>query len=88
VGSTHEEVAFEPRILQWQNLPAVQKLGEGAMEQLTDEELEVQPNEASNSIALIVRHLSGNMLFRWTDFMTRKNGAIARLNLPKDAQVS
>jgi len=45
------------------------KLGEGAIAQLNDEELLRQPNEASNSIALIVHHLSGNMLSRWTDFL-------------------
>lgn len=46
------------------------KLGEQAMAQLTDEQVMKKPNEASNSIALIVHHLSGNMLSRWTDFMT------------------
>ncbi len=46
------------------------KLGEGAIDQLTDEEILSQPNEASNSIALIVHHISGNMLSRFTDFLT------------------
>jgi hypothetical protein len=46
------------------------KLGEGAIAQLNDAEVAVQPNNASNSIALIVHHLSGNMLSRWTDFLT------------------
>jgi Protein of unknown function (DUF1572) len=46
------------------------KLGEGAIDQLTDKEVLQQPNEASNSIALIVHHISGNMLSRFTDFMT------------------
>jgi hypothetical protein len=46
------------------------KLGEGAIAQLTDEEVLHQPNPDSNSIALIVHHLSGNMLSRWTDFLT------------------
>ncbi len=45
------------------------KLGEGAIAQLNDSEVLLQPNEASNSIALIVHHLSGNMLSRWTDFL-------------------
>ncbi len=45
------------------------KLGEGAMDQLSDEDLNSKPNESSNSIAQIVNHLSGNMLSRWTDFM-------------------
>lgn len=46
------------------------KLGEGAIDQLSDEQVLSKPNEASNSIALIVHHLSGNMLSRWTDFLT------------------
>jgi hypothetical protein len=46
------------------------KLGEGAIAQLSDEEVLIKPNDASNSIALIVHHLSGNMLSRWTDFLT------------------
>ena len=46
------------------------RLGEGAMVQLSDEEVLCKPNEARNSIALIVHHLSGNMLSRWTDFLT------------------
>jgi hypothetical protein len=47
-----------------------QSLGEKAIAQLTDEEVLRKPNEESNSIALIVHHLSGNMLSRFTDFMT------------------
>ena len=40
------------------------------MEQLPDEALFWQFNEESNSIATIVNHLAGNMLSRFTDFMT------------------
>lgn len=45
-------------------------LGEKAMAQLEDAQLFWQPNEESNSIITIVKHLRGNMLSRWTDFMT------------------
>lgn len=45
-------------------------LGEKAMEQIPDPTFSWQFNEASNSVAMIVKHLSGNMLSRWTDFMT------------------
>lgn len=45
-------------------------LGEKTFEQLSDEDLFWEPNDASNSIAVIVNHLSGNMLSRWTDFFT------------------
>lgn len=45
-------------------------LGEKTFDQLTDEQIQWKPNDGSNSIALIVHHLSGNMLSRWTDFLT------------------
>ncbi|MEX2569653.1 MAG: DUF1572 family protein [Cyclobacteriaceae bacterium] len=46
------------------------RLGENAMQQVPDEKLSWQYNEDSNSIATIVKHLSGNMHSRWTDFLT------------------
>src|SRR6478735_7369298 len=46
------------------------KLGEGAIAQLSDQDISIRPNEASNSIALIDHHHSGNMLSRWTDLLT------------------
>jgi uncharacterized damage-inducible protein DinB len=45
-------------------------LGEKTFEQLTDAEMHFQPNEASNNIAVIIQHLYGNMLSRWTNFLT------------------
>lgn len=45
-------------------------LGEKAIEQLEPEQLFISLNEDTNSIATIVKHLSGNMLSRWTDFLT------------------
>ena len=45
-------------------------LGEKAMEQLEPEQLFIAVNEDTNSIAVIVKHLAGNMLSRWTDFLT------------------
>jgi hypothetical protein len=47
-----------------------QSLGEQTMARLTDEQLFWQYNAESNSIAILVKHLSGNMLSRWTDFLT------------------
>lgn len=46
------------------------QLGEKALEQVNDTGLFIQPNEESNSIATIVKHLWGNMLSRWTNFLT------------------
>lgn len=45
-------------------------LGEKAMEQLQEEQLFWQYNEESNSIAILVNHIAGNMLSRFTDFLT------------------
>lgn len=45
-------------------------LGERTMAQLADDQLFWQYHPESNSIAIIVKHLWGNMLSRWTDFLT------------------
>jgi hypothetical protein len=45
-------------------------LGEKALARIPDETLGWQYNPASNSASTIVRHLWGNMLSRWTDFLT------------------
>ncbi len=46
------------------------RLAEGAMAQLKDEELFVALDPESNSIAILVKHLVGNMRSRFTDFLT------------------
>ncbi|WP_417887001.1 DUF1572 family protein [Zunongwangia sp.] len=45
-------------------------LGEKTIEQLEDDELFWQYNKESNSVAILINHLSGNMKSRWTDFLT------------------
>lgn len=45
-------------------------LGEKAMNQVETEQLFFTANEDTNSIYIIVKHLHGNMLSRWTDFLT------------------
>ena len=45
-------------------------LGDKTFAQLSDEQLFWQADAESNSIAIIVKHLWGNMLSRWTDFLT------------------
>ena len=44
--------------------------GDKAIAQLDIEQMHWAYNEESNSIAIIVKHVSGNMLSRWTDFLT------------------
>jgi hypothetical protein len=45
-------------------------LGDKTFEQLNDWDFHYQPNEESNSIAIIIQHLAGNMLSRWTNLLT------------------
>ena len=45
-------------------------LGDKTLARLTEEQLHWQPGEEGNSVATIVKHLSGNMRSRWTDFLT------------------
>lgn len=44
-------------------------LGERTFDQLSGEQLFWQYNEESNSVAIIAKHIAGNMLSRWTDFL-------------------
>src|SRR5579872_46821 len=46
------------------------KLGERAMEQVADEQLFETLDHEANSIAVIVKHMVGNMRSRWVDFLT------------------
>src|SRR5678815_734045 len=46
------------------------RLGEKTFDQLNDEEMHFQPNQESNSIAIIIQHLNGNMVSRWTNFLS------------------
>lgn len=45
-------------------------LGDKTFAQLQDEDFFLQPNTASNSIAVTIQHLHGNMVSRWTNFLT------------------
>jgi len=46
------------------------ELGDKTFEQLEEADFFYQPSTESNSIAIIVQHLYGNMLSRWTNFLT------------------
>ena len=46
------------------------KLAEGAFAQISDEDFIRTIDDESNSIAVNIKHLAGNMLSRWTDFLT------------------
>lgn len=46
------------------------ELGDKTFDQLTNEDFHFQPNKENNSIAVNIQHMAGNMLSRWTDFLT------------------
>jgi len=45
-------------------------LGESTMKQLNEQQLLQEPHQGGNSIGIIVNHLHGNMMSRWTDFLS------------------
>jgi hypothetical protein len=53
-----------------ENFRSIKHLAEKAMEQLNIEELQISPNQESNSIAIIVKHMSGNLKSRFRDFLS------------------
>ena len=46
------------------------ELGDKTFDQLTNEDFHFQPNIENNRIAVNIQHMAGNMLSRWTDFLT------------------
>lgn len=49
---------------------AYKKMADKAIAQVNDDELFVTIDDESNSIAIVMKHMAGNMLSRWTDFLT------------------
>lgn len=45
-------------------------LGEKSISMIDDQDLFWTPDEKSNSVAVLIQHLAGNMLSRWTDFLS------------------
>ena len=52
------------------SLRAYKKLADKAIAQLKDDEIFRMLDEEGNSVAVIMKHLAGNMFSRWTDFLT------------------
>jgi Protein of unknown function (DUF1572) len=53
----------------WRQFRGHKRLAEGAMAQLQDSELFVALDAESNSVAVVVKHMAGNMRSRFTDFL-------------------
>ncbi|PIE93819.1 DUF1572 domain-containing protein [Bacillus fungorum] len=60
------------------NFKATKKQGERVLSQLSYEQIEWSSHEETNSIAIIIKHLHGNMRSRWTDFLTSDGEKIDR----------
>ncbi|KAB2452183.1 DUF1572 domain-containing protein [Bacillus sp. CH126_4D] len=60
------------------NFKATKKQGERVLSQLSYEQIEWSSHEETNSIAIIIKHLHGNMRSRWTDFLTADGEKIDR----------
>ena len=48
----------------------MKQLAEGAIAQVTDDQLLVSPDPESNSLAVIMKHMAGNLRSRFTDFLS------------------
>ena len=62
IGTIYLESAFS-------RFKEYKTLGDKTFDQLTEEDFFFQPNDSSNSIAIIIQHVHGNMLSRWTNFL-------------------
>lgn len=64
---THQENFIKSALFEFRRYKT---LGDNTFTQLNDKELLWKYNETDNSISQIVKHISGNMLSRWTNFLT------------------
>lgn len=69
MSNTHNEISSEYLRVIKLRFKEMKSTAEKTFEQLDDKMLFWFPNENSNSIAVIVKHMSGNMVSRWTDFL-------------------
>lgn len=53
-------------------------LGDRTISQLSEADIHWRLNEASNSVGIIVKHVSGNMVSRWSDFLTTDGEKLTR----------
>ena len=63
IGAIYLDEAFR-------SLRGIKRLADTAMAQLSDEQFFATPDAESNSVAIIVKHMTGNMRSRFTDFLT------------------
>ena len=64
------EIVENYRLDALQSFHSYKKLAERAMEQISDEEFFATIDEEANSIGVVVKHIAGNLVSRWRDFLT------------------
>ena len=69
------ELFLETTIFRFKN---IKELGEKAMIQLSDKDFVWSSDPEANSIAIIVQHIAGNAMSRWTDFLSSDGEKINR----------
>ena len=53
-----------------ETIASYRRIIDALVEQLSDEELHLRPNEGTNSVAVLLRHMGGNLKSRWIDFLS------------------
>ena len=66
----HEEIIINYHSDALECFRNYKKLAERAIEQVDDEEFFKAIDDEANSIAVVVKHIAGNLISRWTDFLT------------------
>lgn len=66
---SHKEIPFVYLKVIKARFEEMKSIAEKTLEQLNEESLFWVPNENSNSLVVIVKHMSGHMVSRWTDFL-------------------
>jgi hypothetical protein len=67
---SQENIAAEYLTDALRNFRSYKKLGEEALAQTSDEDIFKLIDPEANSIAMLIKHMAGNMRSRWTDFLT------------------
>ena len=66
-----------------QEFEGMKRLADKAIAQLSTEQFFAKPAETDNSVAVLVKHVSGNQRSRWTDFLTSDG---EKLDRKRDAE--
>lgn len=72
------EIVAEFLLASINTFQANKRLADRAVEQVPDDRLHIALDENTNSIAVIMKHVAGNLISRWTDFLTTDGEKLER----------